>query len=91
MIYFLRPARAGAAVRSREDAAEILAYALVDHWENCDVYTIGEKCVANKIVTLYQQFYNLRRNYKNNTLADIQALRINKYNDDNEKKNCYIL
>ena len=41
MIYLLRPDRAGAAVRSREDAAEILAFALVDHWEYCNVYTVG--------------------------------------------------
>ena len=61
MMYLLRPNRAGTVNRSREDAAKILSYVLVEHWEHCNIYTIHERHVANKILVMYKQFSNLKK------------------------------
>lgn len=62
MIYLLRPARAGKVQRTRSMAAKILASALKDHWLFCNVYTIREQYIANKIEALYTRFLtNLNR------------------------------
>ena len=64
MLYLLRPIRAGAVQRSREDASKMLSHALVDHWEYCNIFTIDHRYVAKKILDLYNKFYNIKRKDK---------------------------
>ena len=56
MLYLLRPERAGRAVRSVEDAENILSYALRQQWEHCTVYTIGIKHIKEKVSKIYKDF-----------------------------------
>lgn len=81
MMYLLRPNRAGTVNRSREDAAKILSYVLVEHWEHCNIYTIHERHVANKILVMYKQFSNLKKNRARYTNAS-GIEKLSSYNSD---------
>ena len=61
LFYLLRPDRAGAFQRSKEEAAMLLAHALVDHWEFCTVYTVDYRYVRDGILKLHTNFHNMRR------------------------------
>ena len=56
MLYLLRPARAGKANRSMDEAANILSYALKQQWENCTVYPTRAKNIKVQIVKMYTDF-----------------------------------
>ena len=79
MMYLLKPIRAGAFNRSRDDAALMLSHALIDHWEFCNVYTINFRYVKKKILDLYSKFMNIKKNQKSNDTW-IQKLSI--YNEN---------
>ena len=56
MLYLLRPDRAGKLARTAQEAARLLAYALISHWEYCNVYTIHIQHVQKKIFKVYEVF-----------------------------------
>ena len=79
LFYLVRPVRAGASQRSKEDAAMLLSHALVDHWEYCYVYTIDQRYVRDNILTLHRKFQTMRKNQ----VRDQHKLQ--PFNDDMEK------
>ena len=44
LMYLLRPDRAGKAGRTVKEACRLQAYALIEHWEYCNVYRIHIAC-----------------------------------------------
>lgn len=73
MLYLLRPKRAGQAQRSKDDAANILAELLQEHWLFCNLYTISTKSIRKHILKLYEDFTNLVQTRKLRQNANYQS------------------
>ena len=56
MLYLLRPDRAGKNSRTVDEACRLLSYAVIGHWEYCNVYTIKIHHVQKKIGKAYEAF-----------------------------------
>lgn len=84
MIYLLRPDRAGKHARTVEDAARLLAYAVIEHWEYCSIYTIIIKHVHNKIKKIYEVFKQ-NANTRVDRRTEKWKVNMDKYNQDMEK------
>ncbi|XP_042312892.1 uncharacterized protein LOC121925144 [Sceloporus undulatus] len=68
MLYLLHPKRAGQAQRSKEDAAQLLAELLQEHWLFCNLYTIATQSIKKHILKVYEEFsklYQSRKRRKN--------------------------
>uniref|UniRef100_A0A0K8RTD7 Uncharacterized protein LOC424740 n=1 Tax=Crotalus horridus TaxID=35024 RepID=A0A0K8RTD7_CROHD len=68
MLYLLHPKRAGQAQRSKEDAAQLLAELLQEHWLFCNLYTIATQSIKKHILNVYEEFsklYQSRKRRKN--------------------------
>lgn len=68
MLYLLHPKRAGQAQRSKEDAAQLLAELLQEHWLFCNLYTIATQNIKKHILKVYEEFsklYQSRKRRKN--------------------------
>jgi len=81
MMYLLRPDRAGKTGRSKDQAASILSYVLMEHWIFCNIYTVARKNVKSKILELYAVFmnkYQTRKDRKNQKYFES----VEKFNDD---------
>ena len=59
MLYLLRPRRAGQDQRSKNDAIQLLAEILQEHWLFCNLYTLSTKSVKKHILDLYECFMKL--------------------------------
>ncbi|XP_033631189.1 uncharacterized protein LOC117293082 isoform X2 [Asterias rubens] len=59
MLYLLSPKRAGKAQRSRDDASQLLAERLQEHWNCCNIYTVHVKHIQENILAAYVKFMSL--------------------------------
>ena len=84
MIYLVRPDRAGKHGRTVDEAARLLAYAVMEHWEYCDVYTIQIKHVHKKVKKVYDTF-KLNVNTRASKQTEKWKINMEKYNQDMEK------
>ena len=84
MIYLLRPDRAGKYGRTMDEAARLLAYAVIEHWEYCDIYTINIHHVHKKVKKTYETF---KVNANTRVIKQTEKWKENmvKYNLDMEK------
>ncbi|XP_008104649.2 uncharacterized protein LOC103278222 [Anolis carolinensis] len=75
MLYLLHPKRAGQAQRSKEDAAQLLAELLQEHWSFCNLYTIATQSIKMHILKVYEEFSKLyqSRNRRKNELFTQKA------------------
>ena len=56
MIYLLAKARAGTRQRTVQEAARLLAYVTMEHWEFCTAYTVKVQHIQKKVLKLYNTF-----------------------------------
>ena len=64
VMYLLRPSQAGKAQRSKNNAANLLAETVQEHWLFCNLYTITNSNIRLKILKLYQEFITLGQTRK---------------------------
>ncbi|XP_027506453.1 uncharacterized protein LOC116791767 [Chiroxiphia lanceolata] len=84
MLYLLQPKRAGQAQRSKEDAAQLLAEHLQEHWLVCNLHTIATQNIKKLILKMYEEFtrlYQTRKQRQNQKFSD----RADKFNESSEK------
>uniref|UniRef100_A0A8C8RQ94 Uncharacterized protein n=1 Tax=Pelusios castaneus TaxID=367368 RepID=A0A8C8RQ94_9SAUR len=73
MLYLLQPKRAGQAQRSKEDAAQLLAELLQEHWLFCNLHTIAIKTIKKNILKMYEEFtklYQTRKQRQNQSFTE---------------------
>ncbi|XP_067395142.1 uncharacterized protein [Emydura macquarii macquarii] len=73
MLYLLQPKRAGQAQRSKEDAAQLLAELLQEHWLFCNLHTIAIKNIKKNILKIYEEFtklYQTRKQRQNQSFTE---------------------
>ena len=56
MMYLLAKGRAGKSQRTVDEAARLLAYITMEHWEYCTLYTVKIQHIQKKILKLYTTF-----------------------------------
>ncbi|XP_006016034.1 uncharacterized protein LOC102388811 [Alligator sinensis] len=84
MLYLLQPKRAGQAQRSKEDAAQLLAELLQEHWLFCNLHTIATKTIKKVILKMYEEFtklYQTRKQRQNHAFMQ----RADKFNMSSEQ------
>ncbi|XP_010158397.1 PREDICTED: uncharacterized protein LOC104515925 [Eurypyga helias] len=84
MLYLLQPKRAGQAQRSKEDAAQLLAEHLQEHWLICNLHTIATQNIKKLILKMYEEFtrlYQTRKQRQNQAFSE----RADKFNESSEK------
>lgn len=84
MLYLLQPKRAGQAQRSKEDAAQLLAEHLQEHWLVCNLHTIATQNIKKLILKMYEEFtrlYQTRKQRQNHAFTE----RADKFNESSEK------
>uniref|UniRef100_A0A663E2Z4 Uncharacterized protein n=1 Tax=Aquila chrysaetos chrysaetos TaxID=223781 RepID=A0A663E2Z4_AQUCH len=84
MLYLLQPKRAGQAQRSKEDAAQLLAEHLQEHWLVCNLHTIATQNIKKLILKMYEEFtrlYQTRKQRQNQAFTE----RADKFNESSEK------
>ncbi|XP_071423035.1 uncharacterized protein [Pithys albifrons albifrons] len=84
MLYLLQPKRAGQAQRSKEDAAQLLAEHLQEHWLVCNLHTIATQNIKKLILKMYEEFtrlYQTRKQRQN----DAFCKRADRFNEGSEK------
>ncbi|XP_008947479.1 PREDICTED: uncharacterized protein LOC103781513 [Merops nubicus] len=84
MLYLLQPKRAGQAQRSKEDAAQLLAEHLQEHWLVCNLHTIATQSIKKLILKMYEEFtrlYQTRKQRQNQAFSE----RADKFNESSEK------
>ncbi|XP_027559578.1 uncharacterized protein LOC113977553 [Neopelma chrysocephalum] len=84
MLYLLQPKRAGQAQRSKEDAAQLLAEHLQEHWLVCNLHTIATQNIKKLILKMYEEFtrlYQTRKQRQNQKFSD----RADRFNESSEK------
>lgn len=84
MLYLLQPKRAGQAQRSKEDAAQLLAEHLQEHWLVCNLHTIATQNIKKLILKMYEEFtrlYQTRKQRQNQAFSE----RADKFNEGSEK------
>ncbi|XP_009988138.1 PREDICTED: uncharacterized protein LOC104381988 [Tauraco erythrolophus] len=84
MLYLLQPKRAGQAQRSKEDAAQLLAEHLQEHWLFCNLHTIATQNIKKLILKMYEEFtrlYQTRKQRQNQAFTE----RADKFNESSEK------
>lgn len=79
MLYLLRPKRAGQAQRSRNDAAQLLAELLQEHWLFCNLYTINTRHIKNHVLKLYGEFLTLMQTRKQRQTGNFLS-RVDEFN-----------
>ncbi|XP_039344947.1 uncharacterized protein LOC120372169 isoform X1 [Mauremys reevesii] len=73
MLYLLQPKRAGQAQRSKEDAAQLLAELLQEHWLFCNLHTIATENIKKNILKMYEEFtklYQTRKQRQNQSFTE---------------------
>ena len=81
MLYLMRKDRAGKEQRTVQEGAYLLAHILIEHWQNCNIYTRAHKNVAAKIVKLYQEFKtNIQQRTSRQTESWVAKMKA--YNDN---------
>ncbi|XP_068810644.1 uncharacterized protein [Struthio camelus] len=84
MLYLLQPKRAGQAQRSKEDAAQLLAEHLQEHWLFCNLHTIATKNIKKIILKMYEEFtklYQTRKQRQNEAFTE----RADRFNESSDK------
>lgn len=84
MLYLLQPKRAGQAQRSKEDAAQLLAEHLQEHWLVCNLHTIATQNIKKLILKMYEEFtrlYQTRKQRQNQAFTE----RADKFNESSEQ------
>uniref|UniRef100_A0A8C5JP60 Uncharacterized protein n=2 Tax=Passeriformes TaxID=9126 RepID=A0A8C5JP60_JUNHY len=84
MLYLLQPKRAGQAQRSKEDAAQLLAEHLQEHWLVCNLHTIATQNIKKLILKMYEEFtrlYQTRKQRQNQAFSE----RADRFNESSEK------
>ncbi|XP_061210488.1 uncharacterized protein LOC133212759 [Neopsephotus bourkii] len=84
MLYLLQPKRAGQAQRSKEDAAQLLAEHLQEHWLVCNLHTIATQSIKKLILKMYEEFtrlYQTRKQRQNQAFTE----KADKFNESSEK------
>ncbi|KAM6122386.1 uncharacterized protein FYW35_004657 [Pterocles gutturalis] len=84
MLYLLQPKRAGQAQRSKEDAAQLLAEHLQEHWLVCNLHTIATQNIKKLILKMYEEFtrlYQTRKQRQNQAFSE----RVDRFNESSEK------
>ncbi|XP_010218799.1 PREDICTED: uncharacterized protein LOC104573308, partial [Tinamus guttatus] len=84
MLYLLQPKRAGQAQRSKEDAAQLLAEHLQEHWLLCNLHTVATKSIKKSILKMYEEFtklYQTRKQRQNQAFTE----RAGRFNESSEK------
>ncbi|XP_043378294.1 uncharacterized protein LOC102946037 isoform X2 [Chelonia mydas] len=73
MLYLLQPKRVGQAQQSKEDAAQLLAELLQEHWLFCNLHTIATKNIKTNILKMYEEFtklYQTRKQRQNQSFTE---------------------
>ncbi|XP_057285058.1 uncharacterized protein LOC130609771 [Pezoporus wallicus] len=84
MLYLLQPKRAGQAQRSKEDAAQLLAEHLQEHWLVCNLHTIATQNIKKLILKMYEEFtrlYQTRKQRQNQAFTE----KADRFNESSEK------
>ncbi|XP_065604587.1 uncharacterized protein LOC136056358 [Cyrtonyx montezumae] len=84
MLYLLQPKRAGQAQRSKDDAAQLLAEHLQEHWLVCNLHTIGTQNIKKLILKMYEEFtrlYQTRKQRQNQNYAE----KADRFNESSQK------
>ena len=84
MLYLLRPDRAGKLGRTVAEASRLLAYAVIDHWEYCTIYTKKIQNVQNQIMKTYETF-KTNVNTRTERRTDSWKAKMDIYNKEMEK------